>query len=137
MKNDIMIDTHILHWFVSESSALNVRFQKKIEEISENGRIFISAISIWEIALLVRKRRMALSSPMEKWVNLAMSFQNFKMIDLDSQIAIESNNLPGFFHEDPADRIIVATARTLDIPLITADQKILDYAKQGFVKVIE
>ncbi len=137
MKNDILIDTHILHWFVSRSSALNIRLQKKIEEISERGLIFISAMSIWEIALLVRKRRMTLSTPIEKWVDIAMSFQNFKLVDLDSQIGIEANNLPGFFHEDPADRIIVATSRILDIPLITCDQKILDYARQGFVRVVD
>lgn len=93
----------------------------------EREEIYISSISTWEIALLVRKGRLELTIPVEDWIARSEALSFVQFVPLDNRIALRSNHLPGELHEDPADRIIIATALMLGAPLITKDTKIRDY----------
>ncbi len=101
---------------------------------NETGIIGISAITIWEIAKLVEYKRLELPCPLGEWFHEALSYPAIRLIALTPEIAIESTKLPGDFHRDPADQIIVATARLHSAPLITSDRKILQYS---YVKTVE
>jgi PIN domain nuclease of toxin-antitoxin system len=87
----------------------------------------VSIISCWEIAKLVEYNRLDLPSPVEKWLEQALRYPGIRLLELTPRIAVESTRLPGAFHRDPADQLIVATARIYGIPLATVDRKILTY----------
>ena len=111
---------------------------QKIESCIKNeGRIIVSAISIWEIGMLVNKGRITLKEPTLQWINTALNAPYVDLAPLSPEIAVESCQLPIEFHGDPADRIIVATSRVLTIPLITADNNIQKYAKNGHIQCLE
>lgn len=124
----VVIDTHILIWFVNGSEKLSKIARETINQsIASGEEIIISAISIWEIAMLINKDRLVLSMDIESWLSNIENIQGFRFVPVDNEIAYKSTQLPGEFHKDPADRMIVATARKLAVPLITADQKIRKY----------
>lgn len=121
----IVLDTHIFVWWVNESERLPKRHLERIE--SETDGLGVSAISLWEISKLVQLGRLELETPLEEWLDLALAYPRVLVVPLSPSIAIESTRLPQPFHKDPADEVIVATARVLDCPLVTLDGKILDY----------
>ncbi|GHU10997.1 twitching motility protein PilT [Alphaproteobacteria bacterium] len=126
---DILLDTHIFLWLMNGDSKLAQENLSKIDSvINSEGRICLSAISIWEIAMLEAKRRIALTQPIRKWVEQAIEIAFVKVMELSTEILLDSCHLPGEFHSDPADRMIVATSRVKNIPLITQDEKILNYS---------
>ncbi len=122
----IMLDTHIWVWWVHGDSHLT---QTQMEAIAahEEDVIGVSAISCWEIAKLVEYGRLELPCPLEEWFEQALSYPGMHLLPLTPEIAIESTRLPGKFHRDPVDQIIVATARVSNCPLVTSDQRILNY----------
>ncbi|MEX1114001.1 MAG: type II toxin-antitoxin system VapC family toxin [Akkermansiaceae bacterium] len=87
----------------------------------------MSAISCWEVAKLVECGRLTLPCPVYDWIQQALAYPGIRLIELSPSISVESTQLPGTFHRDPADQIIVATSRILDAPLVTVDRKILEY----------
>jgi PIN domain nuclease of toxin-antitoxin system len=91
------------------------------------GAIIISSISVWEIAMLVSHGRLALTTDSAQWISMVEQIKVVRFIPVDNEIRLKSCELPGTFHKDPADRLIVATARKLAAPLLTADEKILAY----------
>jgi PIN domain nuclease of toxin-antitoxin system len=123
----IIIDTHVWLWLLHDPSELSnaARAQIEIEE-SQNG-ILVSAISVWEIAVKSSLGKLALPLPIDDWYTLARSHSGIVIEALNPEDAISSTQLPGDFHKDPADRIIVAMARRYDVPLITCDNNILRY----------
>ncbi|MCF6263583.1 MAG: type II toxin-antitoxin system VapC family toxin [Xanthomonadales bacterium] len=124
----IVLDTHILVWWVNDDVALSKAARQAIEhELTTNGDILISSISSWEIALLVKKDRLTLSINIDDWFKLIEKIKTVRFIPVNNQLAIQSVNLPGKFHSDPADRIITALARQHAAVLITADRKINAY----------
>ena len=84
----------------------------------------MSAISCWEVAKLVEYGRLTLPCPVSDWLRQALAYPGVRLVELSPRVCVESTRLPGTFHRDPADQIIVATARVLDAPLMTADSKI-------------
>jgi PIN domain nuclease of toxin-antitoxin system len=88
----------------------------------------LSAISIYEIGQKARKGKLALSLPIDRWLAMALRSNFVRVIPIDAEIAREANELPGEFHGDPADRLIVATARRHNLTIITSDRKMRDYA---------
>jgi len=100
------------------------------------GRLCVSVVSAWELGALTAKNRIAWSSPFEAWWSKAISDNELVVLPIDAEVAIGATRLPGSFHADPCDRFLVATARRHDIPLVTADKRILAYAKAGHVKAI-
>lgn len=136
-RNDVLLDTHVLLWLMNGDSELSVNIKDLIKEACKESLLFVSAISFWEIALLESKGRISLNMPVDLWAKKILSLLYVKVIDLNHNIAIESCKLPGEFHGDPADRMIVATSRLLNLPLLTRDQKILDYSSLSFIKAIK
>lgn len=120
-----LLDTHVWLWMMD--SPQNV--PKKVYQVlaQEPVPMGISVITLWETAKLVEKRRIALALPVSDWLHNALESGFVRKIHLDEHIAIEATQLPGEFHRDPADQIIVATARVHNLTLITADRKILAY----------
>ena len=124
----IVIDTHTLLWWVSGSGALSTAATKAIENtLREGGEVLISSISAWEIAMLVEKGRLVLSMDVESWLDEVAQIDGVRFLPVDNEIGVKSTALPGEFHKDPTDRMIVATARKSALPLVTADEKILQY----------
>jgi PIN domain nuclease of toxin-antitoxin system len=95
--------------------------------VHESGGLGVSAISCWEIAKLVQLKRIVLPLPTVAWLDEALSYPNVRLLPLTPAIAADATALPGIFHKDPADQIIVATARIHSVSLLTADQKIRAY----------
>jgi len=122
----IILDTHIWVWWVHGDERLTST-QAEIIKVNESDIIGVSAISAWEIAKLVEYNRLELPCPLHEWFTEALDYPGIGLIELAPEIAIEATRLPGEFHRDPADQIIVATARLYDSPLITSDGKILEY----------
>lgn len=126
----IVLDTHVLLWWAGgQLDALSAAALAAIKrEQKKQGTILVSSISAWEIAMLVARNRLALSMDVTAWLAAASRIENLRFVPVDNPIALESVNLPGDFHSDPADRIIVATARKNAAPLLTRDAKIQGYA---------
>lgn len=124
----IVVDTHVLVWWVSGSDSLSNAAEKIIKDtLNSNDEVIISSISAWEISMLIVKGRLVLSMDVESWLDEVSQIDGVRFIPVDNEISIKSTMLPGEFHKDPADRMIVATARKLAVPLITADEKIIHY----------
>ena len=125
----IILDTHVLLWWVSGERALSRKAAKLIERNLKTERsILISSISAWEIAMLAANGRLVLSMDIDSWLADVSRIPAVAFVAVDNSVAVKSAQLPGDFHKDPADRMIVALARHLSLELITADEKILQYA---------
>ncbi len=109
---------------------------QNIDDAADHDELFLASISIWELGMLASKRRIKLGMDCSTFVRQALNKPGLKLAQLAPEIAIESSYLPGSFHGDPADRILVSTARNMNLSLVTSDSKIINYASQGFVKVI-
>ena len=124
----IVIDTHILVWWVNGDKCLSNTVASAIKKaINSDNEVIVSAISAWEITMLIQKGRLVLSMDIENWLDEVAHIDGVRFVPVDNEIALKSALLPGNFHKDPADRMIVATARKLAMPLATADEKILAY----------
>lgn len=123
----ILLDTHALIWWFEGSPRLSLAAKAAIENARRLSRVTISSLSCWEIALLNAHGRIDLSAELHDWITAIEKLRRVRFIPVNNDIAIASVALPGQFHKDPADRIIVATAITMNIPLVTVDQKIRAY----------
>ena len=130
----IILDTHIWFWWNQDSPRLT-EFQKELIENSRQDGIGISSISLIEISRLVDRGRLILPKPLNEWFSIALAEAGVLLIPISPEIAIEAYSLPGEFHKDPADRIIVARARVYDCPLMTIDQNILNYSHVNLIPV--
>jgi PIN domain nuclease of toxin-antitoxin system len=122
----ILLDTHIWVWWVDGTPQLSSAQRQHIEANEESG-LGVSVISCWEVCKLVELNRLVLRLPVAEWINQALAYPGMRLLYLTPRIAVESTQLPGAFHRDPADQIIVATARIRRCSLLTADGRILGY----------
>ncbi len=122
----IVLDTHIWVWWVHGDIQLpeNYRLYLQANELQGLG---VSVISCWEVAKLVEYQRLTLPCPVADWLDQALVYPGVRLLDLTPRIIVESTQLPGTFHRDPADQLIVATARVYNCLLVTVDGKILGY----------
>ena len=127
----IVLDTHVWVWWVSGSVRLSAPARKAISEHVRSGTVHLSAISVWEVALLVRRGRLELTQPVEDWVARSMALPFVEFVPVDPRIALRSVALPAPLHDDPADRIVAATAITLGATLLTRDARLLAFARRG------
>ena len=127
----LLLDTHIWLWLVLGSAVLSSAGRKRISGAASVGNLRIAAITVWEIALLASRSRIILGKPTILWVAEADAASTVTIEPLSPSIAVKSWELPETFHPDPADRMIVATARVTGAVLMTRDQQILDYAARG------
>jgi len=125
----IVLDTHVLVWWTDGGSRLSRAAATAIrDEQRQDGRLLVSAISLWEIALLIEKGRMALAVELDEWLESVEAIEGLIIVAISARMAVHSVRLPGEFHADPADRMIVALAREVNAPLITADRKVHSYS---------
>ena len=123
----ILLDTHVWIWWVQDDPVLPP-YMREILEVNEKYGLGVSVISCLEVARLVAARRLVLPKSAEQWIEDALTYPHVKLLELTPKIAVASTQLPDPFHKDPADRIIVATARQLDVPIATTDGLISRYA---------
>jgi PIN domain nuclease of toxin-antitoxin system len=110
--------------------------RRRIETCAREGVLLVPAICVWEVGMLEAKGRITFDQDCADWVKDALSAPGIQLVPLEPAIAVASTRLPGDFHGDPADRMIVATARANACPLVTADAAIIAYAKSGLVRVV-
>ena len=124
----ILLDTHIWVWWVAGGDGLTDTELAVIQALRMPGEERgVSVMSCWEVGMLASKGRLPLPLPVDQWVTQALGPSGVTRVPLTPAIAVASASLPAPFHADPADRIIVATAGVLDIPLVTRDGKIRQY----------
>jgi PIN domain nuclease of toxin-antitoxin system len=122
----IIIDTHILLWWQLNDDSLKVAYRELLNKSHEI--IGISTVSLMEIICLYDRQRINLPIVSELWIEQIMAESKIVFIPISASIAIDAFRLPEPFHKDPADRLIVSSARILNCPLITQDSKILAYS---------
>jgi PIN domain nuclease of toxin-antitoxin system len=133
----VLLDTCASIWLF-EQQPMSVASLHAIRAASAMARVLISAVSAWEIGLLARRPRGTLlfrPSP-QRWFADLLALPGMRLTPLSATAAIAASYLPGQLHSDPGDRLLIATARELDVPIVTRDQRILAYAAQGHVQAI-
>jgi PIN domain nuclease of toxin-antitoxin system len=134
----LLLDTHIWLWYAEgDAERLPPASVKKLEAARDEEGLLVSAISVWELGIHVAKGRIQLPVPLRDWVDQAFAPPGLRLLPLDAAAAVESTLLPGELHGDPADRFLIACARTEGAVLATRDHHILQYGKAGFVRVLE
>ncbi len=134
----LTLDTHVwLRLAAGTPERLRPATRKVLERASVSSPLLVSIISAWEVALLESKKRLRLPMSVHEWVERALDRPEIRLIGLEhASTVIDSCRLPGDFHPDPADRLLVATARREKAVLVTQDRKILDYGASGHVRVL-
>jgi PIN domain nuclease of toxin-antitoxin system len=132
----LLLDTHVWLWVVAGGPELSREARGAIAVAIGQGALRISAISLWEVAMLASRGRIVLAKPTSLWLAEALSDPAPAIEPLTAAIAVESCELPEAFHADPAGRMIVATARVTDARLMTRDRRILDYAARGHLTAV-
>lgn len=122
----ILLDPHVWIWWVHADPNLTSGARHLIQQHESEG-LGVNAISCWEVAKLVERKRLVLPVSTSEWMEQALAYPGVRLLELSPAIAIESTELPGEFHRDPADQILVATARRHHCSILTADQLILSY----------
>lgn len=138
MRTDrLLLDTCAVIWTALDSgiapeaeAAMNASIQGSVD-------VMVSPITAWELGLLQAKNRLPSAQDASRLFDELVGRPGIGLEVLSPSILIDSSSLPGDFHNDPADRIIVATARALDMIVVTRDRAILAYARQGYVRAIE
>lgn len=123
----IVLDTHAWIWWVSDPDFLSQTAKHVIDDAANEKSIFISSISAWEVAMLVSRGRLSLTMPAEDWVAASENLPFFSFVPVSNSISMKAVNLPAPPQNDPADRIIIATAISIGATLVTKDEKIQNY----------
>jgi len=123
-----LLDTHTWIWWHMNPDKLSQKVKMLIEDSDGYDELLLSAISPWEFSKLLEKKRIGISCDPEDWLDRALDVPKLRVVHLNPILAYRSTVLPLPFHNDPADQIIVATAREENATLLTKDEKILNYA---------
>ena len=121
-----LLDTHIWLWWLLGDPRLSAEEARVLDELPPANRPALSVISLWELAMLVELGRVRLDLPLKEFLKKACSPETVKLIPLNTEVVLEMSTLPPAFHRDPADRLIVSSARVEERPLATHDRKILE-----------
>ncbi len=128
-----ILDTHVWIWLIEDSGELSKPIIASLNQVAKSKQILIAAISLWEVSMLAEKSRIAIKQNAVTWLTQALQHPGITLCPLTPDIAAQSCNLPGAFHGDPADRMIVATACIENATIVTRDENILRYAQSGHV----
>src|SRR5580693_4148243 len=126
----LLLDTCALLWMVNRDPLLPEAV-KSMKRAATTGEIYLSPVSAWEIGLLVKRGRLELEIAVETYVQKAFSLPGVRTASLTPEIAVKSSHLPGELHDDPADRMLIATALVMGLKLVTRDKRLLDYGSKG------
>lgn len=129
-----LLDTNAWFWMVTGDARVPRSVVATIEAAAAEGRVCISQISAWEIALKESLGKVRLNVPITRW--LEENTEGVRLLDLPLDVIVDATHLPGTFHKDPADRFIVASARHHHLTLVTGDELILAYARDGHVDAL-
>ena len=121
----ILLDTHVWIWWLLGTGQLSTIQRNKLDELAQNKQLALSWVSIWEAEMLERKSKISLNIPFDEWISKASSSEFMNVIGVDTKLVLAQRELPESFHADPADRLIVTTAKLLSVPLATFDSKII------------
>jgi len=132
----LLLDTHCFVWLLLGCDELNPKILASIETAAREHHLTLSAVSVWEIGMLVSKQRLKVPRPIRQWMDEALATPGLALAPLTADIAIEATLLPGEFHGDGADRFLAATARVNGATIVTRDRRLLDYSKQGHIRAV-
>jgi PIN domain nuclease of toxin-antitoxin system len=121
---NVVLDTHMWVWWLTPQSELRRAERDALDRAADARELYISAISLWEVQLLYAKQRLDLPVPFAEWIARAADPRVVSVLPLDVDVILAVDSLPPSFHGDPADRLIVATARAHGMPLATHDAAI-------------
>jgi len=127
-----LLDTYAWLWWLDGSGELTARERTALDRFPDGARPYLAAISLWEMALLVERGRVTLRQGFESWIDVAAAPSTVTLMDVNPAVAKELLHFPPSFHRDPADRLIVATARAHGLPLLTRDEAI---RRSGLVRL--
>jgi len=127
MQMKYMLDTHTWIWWHMNPQKLSQKVKRLVGKTDSYDEILLSAISPWEFCKLLEKKRIGISCNPEEWINIALDMPKLRLVPLSPILAYRSTVLPQPFHSDPADQIIVATAREENATILTRDERILSY----------
>lgn len=122
-----LLDTHTWIWWHMNTQNLSQKVKRLIGDTSKYDELLLSAISPWEFSKLLEKKRIGISCDPEDWINRALDMPKLRLVPLSPVLAYHSTVLPQPFHNDPADQIIVASAREENAAILTKDERILIY----------
>ena len=134
--DNTILDTHVWLWLMEGDSRLSGALVDELEELATIGRLYVSSVSLWEVAHLERNGRIHFTVPVDALLEEALSTPGLNVYAIDGSVAAESARLPGEFAGDPVDRIIVASARVLSGALVTADPAMHAYGRAGHVRIV-
>lgn len=138
LSNPVLLDTHVWIWAqLGVPKRLSRAAVTAIQKAESEGALLVSVISIWELAMLEKRGRVGLPRSIGAWVNDALNQPGVATAPLTPEIMLESVHLPGDLHGDPADRMLVATARVLGATLLTSDREVIRYSRQRHVRALE
>lgn len=123
-----VLDTHAWIWWVTKDRRLSRRARTAIDKAHGRGELWVSMISIWEMAKKVEKGQLSLDRPLDDWLEAALSAEGLHVAEITRPVLVDSCRLPQPFHGDPADQIIAATARAHGATLVTRDARLRDYS---------
>jgi PIN domain nuclease of toxin-antitoxin system len=136
VNRPVLLDTYVWVWLLEGRTGIHQEALDLMERAGEESFLRVSAISAWEVGMLEAKGRLRFDIPCEDWVENAFHVPGMSLVPLTPSICVRSSRLPGDFHGDPADRLIVATARQIGAVLLTKDVQIIQYAAQGHLRVL-
>lgn len=122
-----LLDTHTWIWWHLRPEKLSPKVRKLTAQPKDKNQLLLSAISLWEFCKLIEKKRLGVACEPLAWMEMALQMPRLQLLPLSPAITAGSISLPQPFHQDPADQIIVATARQEKAILLTCDKKILSY----------
>lgn len=120
-----VLDTHAWIWWVDHDRRLGRPIIDALDGLPPDSRPYLSDISLWEVATLVERGRLAFTIPLNDWLEAAAHPRTVRVLPITPAIATGTAALPSGFHRDPADRLIVATCRVMELPLLTRDRLIV------------
>lgn len=124
----LVLDTHAWIWWATTDRRLSRRAATAIRKAQARGDLWVSLISVWELAKKIEKGQLSLDRPLEDWLDAALLADGLHVAEVTRPVLVDSCRLPQPFHGDPADQIIVATARTFGAAIVTRDARLRDYA---------